>query len=114
MPPLRPFSDWITDHARGTVNDDLTAALAQVAEAVSHQGAAGEVTLKVRVEPAGPGGRTVATRCTVTAKPPTPAPEVSIFYVGPSGELIRDDPYNRPLPLEEDEHTARLPYKDGD
>lgn len=33
---LRPFSEWITDHARGTVDDEMTMAIAEVTEAVAH------------------------------------------------------------------------------
>lgn len=114
MAPHRPFSDWITDHARGTVNDQLTAGLAQVAEAVGHLEKPGELVLKVRIEPTGSGGRTVATRCTVVTKPPAAAAEASIFYVGEGGELTREDPYRRPLFEDEPVNEPRMPFRDDD
>lgn len=94
---LRSFSEWITDHARGTVDDELTAAFAEVVEAVSHLGKNGSVKLTIKIEPAGSGSRTVMTGCTVEAKPPQPDPEQSIFYVGEGGSLHRDDPYQQRL-----------------
>lgn len=91
------FSDWITDHAGGAVDLELTALLAEVTEAVAHHGAAGSVSLTVKVAPAGSGGRTVVTACSTSAKPPAPAPECSIFYVGEGGTLHRNDPYQGSL-----------------
>ncbi len=89
---LTQFSDWVTDHARGTVNDEMTAAFAEVVQAVTHLDAKGKVTLELTVEPAGSGGRTVVVAGKVTAKPPLPDPEVSIFYADGDGGLHRDDP----------------------
>lgn len=106
---LRPFSEWITDHAQGTVDLEMTAALAELTQAVAHHGKKGAVTLKITVEPGGSGGRTVVTSCVVDAKPPIPDPEQSIFYVGDGGSLHRDDPYQQRLPLKRVGKDAPLP-----
>ena len=117
---LRPFSEWITDHARGTVDDEMTMAIAEVTEAVAHHDKPGTVVLKLKIEPAGNGGRTVATSCVVEAKPPQPGAEQSIFYVGEGGSLHRDDPYQTRLDVGDvrrvDTHTGevRLPNTTGD
>jgi len=106
------FSEWITEHARGTVDDEMTAAIAEVVEAVSHLDAKGTVTLKVTIEPAGSGGRTVATACVVEVKPPKPDAEKSIFYVAEGGALQREDPYQKPFDLKKvvrDDAEPRLP-----
>jgi hypothetical protein len=97
--PLRPFSEWVTDHAQGAVDDEMTLALADLVQAVAAHGKKGTVTLKVTVEPAGSGGRTVETSCLVEAKAPQPDPEKSIFFVGERGSMERDDPYHKRLPL---------------
>ncbi len=107
--PLRPFSDWLTDHARGTVDQEMTAAMAEVVEAVSHLEKKGTVTLEVTIDTAGSGGRTVSTACVVKAKPPTPAPEQSIFYVAEGGSLDREDPFQKALHLKRVEREPRLP-----
>lgn len=117
---LRPFSEWITDHARGTVDDEMTMAIAEVTEAVAHHDKPGTVVLKLKIEPAGNGGRTVATSCTVDAKPPQPGAEQSIFYVGEGGSLHRDDPYQTRLDvgdvrrLDTPSGEVRLPNTTGD
>lgn len=98
-PPFTPFSDWITDHAQGDVDVEMTLALAEVVQAVTNHGKKGTVTLKVAIDTAGSGGRTVEISCVVDAKAPTADPERSIFYVGDKGSLHRDDPYQRRLPL---------------
>jgi hypothetical protein len=98
-PPFTAFSDWLTDHAQGDVDVEMTLALAEVVQAVANHGKKGTVTLKVSINTAGSGGRTVETACEVEAKAPTADPERSIFYVGDKGSLHRDDPYQRRLPL---------------
>lgn len=107
----RPFSEWIVDHARGTVDDELTAAMAEVVEAVAHHGKAGSVKLTIKVDAAGSGGRTVTTSCHVEAKPPKAGAEQSIFYVGDGGTLHRDDPFQTRLDLRRpgDKPAATLP-----
>ncbi len=89
------FHDWIKDHARGTLNDEMTAALGEVVEAVTHLEKKGEIVLKFVIEPASAGGRTVVVAGEVTSKPPKPAPEVSIFFAGDNGSLHRSDPYQQ-------------------
>jgi hypothetical protein len=87
------FHTWLADHARGTLDDELTVALADVVEAVAHQEKKGVVVLELTVETAGRGGRTVVIGGKVKVKLPEPAPEQSIFYVGEAGSLWRDDPF---------------------
>lgn len=94
---MRPFSEWITDHARGIVDDEMTAALAECTEIVSHLRKKGKVVLTVNIETVGEGGRTVMTTCLVDSKPPQPDPEGSIFYVGEGGTMHRADPFQGTL-----------------
>lgn len=124
MKDHRPFHEWLADHARGTLDDELTAALADVVENVAHQEKPGKVTLELTVEAAGRGGRTVVIGGKVKVKLPEQAPEQSIFYVGDGGTLWRDDPYAQrmdgmkvdpitgeaiPLPENDETAPARLP-----
>lgn len=99
------FATWLERHARGTLNDELSMALAEVVEHVAHLEKKGTLTLTLTVEPAGSGGRTVSISGKTASKPPAPNPEVGIFYVGESGSLHRDDPYSKPL--------AGIPYTDA-
>src|ERR1044072_6162640 len=92
------FSTWLAQHARGTLDDELTATLAELVESVQDHEKKGELVLKLIVEPAGSGRRTVTVAGKVAAKPPEPAPEMSIFYVGERGSVHRDDPYVQRFP----------------
>lgn len=92
------FNDWLARHGRGVLNAEATAALSDVVQAVSDIGKKGKITLEIVVEPAGAGGRTVAIGGRVKAAPPSPDPELGIFYVGSSGSLHRDDPYVQRIP----------------
>ena len=92
------FHAWLERHARGTLNDEATAGLAEVVQAVTDLGKKGSLTIEVVVEPAGPGGRTVALGGSVVKKLPRPAPELGVFYVGERGSLHRDDPFQHRLP----------------
>lgn len=113
-----PFNDWVKDHARGTLNDELTMALSEVVEAVTQLDKPGSVVLKLAVDTAGSGGRTVVIAGDVVSKPPKPAPEQSIFFVGERGSLHRDDPYTRRLPgtavPTDDAAARRLPTDTGE
>lgn len=89
---VREFTDWIREHARGSLNDEMTAAMADVVLAVSTLEKPGTVTLKIKVEPIGTGDRTVVTSGQVSSSPPQPAPPASVFYPDAHGGLHRDDP----------------------
>lgn len=117
--PARMFDEWLRDHARGTLNDEATAALADVVDAVAHLEKAGKVTLELTVEPAGSNGRTVVIFGRVKTKAPEAAPEASIFYVGDGGSLHRDDPYAQRLPgmaapVEPDGEVRRVDPETGE
>lgn len=94
----QPFHEWLASHARGTLTDELTAALGELVEAVGAHEKAGKLTLTLTVDVAGSGGRTVIIAGEVAVKAPKPAPEASIFYVGEAGTLHRDDPFASRLP----------------
>lgn len=89
----KPFAEWIQRHARGTLNDEATQALAEVVQTVTDVGKVGKVIVEITVQPTGAGGRTVAVGGKVSTKMPAPAPELGVFYVGDAGSLHRDDPY---------------------
>jgi len=105
------FSDWIKTHARGTLDMDCTAELMKLNQAVSALDKPGVLTVQIRVEPIGSGGRTVIVAGKALAKPPQPNPEGSVFYVGDGGSLCKDDPFNVAFP---DMVTDPEPRRDYD
>lgn len=102
----QPFNEWLKSHARGTLNDELTLALGDVVEAVTHLDKPGKVVVELVIEPQGSGGRMVSVAGKVTAKPPVPAPEMSVFYAGEAGSLHRNDPYQQRIDVETGEILA--------
>lgn len=94
------FHKWLKSHARGTLDGEATAALAELVAQVSDLEKPGKLILELKVDVAGSGGRTVLIAGKVTTKPPEPAPEASVFYVGDGGSLHRDDPYQGRLPID--------------
>lgn len=92
------FHDWLEDHARGTLNDELTLALAEIVDACSTARKPASLTLRLDVSTSGDSGRMVVIAGRVKTKVPEPAAEQSIFFVGEGGSLHRDDPYAKPFP----------------
>lgn len=95
------FSEWIKSHARGTLNDEITMAMGEVVDQVTHLEKKGKVVIEITIEPTGSGRRRVMVSGVVTAKPPVPAPEASIFFAGEQGSLHRSDPFQERLVDEE-------------
>lgn len=94
------FHEWLKGHARGTLDLEATAAMADLVEQVAHLEKPGKLILELKVDVAGSGGRTVYIAGKVTSKPPEPAAEASIFYVGAGGSLHREDPYQGRLAVD--------------
>jgi hypothetical protein len=90
--PSGQFSDWLAEHRSGSLDDELTAALVELAEKVVLEGKAGTLTLKLSLSEKG-GGVIVAHEVKVTA----PRVKTEAFYfLTPDGGLSRRDP-NQPL-----------------
>lgn len=106
LAPVRPFHEWFADQARGTADLEATQALQEVVQAVMELGGKGEVIIKVKVEPQGSAGIMVGASVIVTAKPPQPQPEASVFYADRNGSLVRDDPNQARLPLKTVDKTT--------
>jgi hypothetical protein len=95
--PIPKFSALLAQLDAGTVDDVLSAELATLVQAVQDHDKAGALTLKVTVEPAGSGGRTVAVVVDHKASVPRPRPGGSVLWVGDQGALHRADPYQQTL-----------------
>jgi hypothetical protein len=92
------FSEWISKHARGVLNDEATIALADVVQTVADIGKAGKLVIEITVKPAGSSKRSVSIGGKVVEKMPTPDPELSVFFIGEGGSLHRDDPFQQQIP----------------
>lgn len=93
---MAKFSDWLADYSRGALDDELTAALEEVAHEVVLSEKAGTVTLKLAMTEKGGG---VIVSAQVSAAPPKSKRE-AFFYVSDDGLSTRD-PRQPTLPYEE-------------
>lgn len=93
QPTNQSFSKWLGTHARGSLDADVTAALADVVKQVHDVGKKGSVILEVVVEPAGKSGRTLAIGGRLMTKLPRADAELAVYYPDDGGGLHRDDPY---------------------
>ena len=100
MANSRPFMDILRELRGGNVHDQLSDELQALVAAVTQEGKAGTLTLKLTVKPRGKGdGLDVATE--ITMKPPKETPGVSIFYPTPDNNLVRVDPRQASMELHE-------------
>lgn len=94
-----PFADWLAGYGNGVLDDKLTAALREVAEAVVLLDKAGTVTLKLTLTAKG-GGVIVSPKVSFAA--PEAKEGGQFFFVANDGSLSRRDPNQPQLPTMED------------
>ena len=95
----RQFADVLRDMSAGKTYDDLTAALAEVVEAVITTRKNGELVLKIGIKPNGENSVRVVDE--IKVKVPQPARGETLFFTTASGSLLRNDPRQSELPLRE-------------
>lgn len=94
-----PFNEWLAGYGAGVLDDRLTAALREVAEAVVLLDKAGTVTLKLTLSAKG-GGVIVSPKVSFAA--PEAKEGGQFFFVASDGSLSRRDPNQPQLPNMED------------
>lgn len=93
------FSEWLAEFGGGALDDQLTAALMEVATAVTLQNKAGTVSLKLKLGSMS-GGVTV--EADVVSSAPKSKPSQFFYVDDMRGELTRRDPKQPQLPGTED------------
>lgn len=92
--------DFLRSHRHGATHDELTEALKALTLAVAEERRGGKLTLTISVKPLAKGdGMEVHANVKVAA--PEPIPGVSIFYPTPEGNLVRQDPRQQAMELQE-------------
>lgn len=101
MPAVdKTFLNVLSSHRGGAIITDVSAAIRHVTGAVQLAGAAGEVTLKMKIKPASKGSTgTLIFEPSVRMKVPEPDIESSIFYADADYNLVREDPNQAKLDL---------------
>ncbi len=109
-PVIRPFTAWLTEQRRGTLNQELAEGLHELTNAVQTLGKKGTLTLTITVVPT--KGDHVGVIDDVTVKAPKPDRPDSLWFVDHDGNLTRNDPNLipglRPVPANVDPETGEL------
>ncbi|MGG5257484.1 hypothetical protein [Phycicoccus avicenniae] len=92
QPRIRPFADFLREHGRGRTHDELGETLHQLIARVKDTGKKGAVTLTVVVEPMKKDDRMVVVSDQIKVKLPEHDRPSGVWFVGPDGNLQRDDP----------------------
>lgn len=97
-----PFSQQLAFLSKGCLNDELTELMAEVVKAVRETGKSGSLTLTLKVQMLNNRDENaVKITPAVKSKKPKLAPYETIMFSTGDGDLLRDDPNQRKLPLEE-------------
>lgn len=89
---VRPFADWLAEQRKGHAAAEAAAALNELIEAVQEYGKAGQMSLTIKVKPAGSGGSTVFVTDEISLRLPKSEPEAALFFVDDDNNLVRTDP----------------------
>ncbi len=100
----RPLDNSIVtllqNHRGGGLMDEASEGLRVITKAVHATGKKGKLVIEITVAPINQGkSQAVAVLDTVTVKAPQFARDMGIFFVTDEGELSRNDPRQRELPL---------------
>ena len=90
---LTLFSKFVAGFRMGNTDDELSAALADVVQAVQHYGQSGSLTFTVKVT--SNGGQAVRIVDSISTKLPKPPRAEAIYFTDHAGSLFREDPYQQ-------------------
>jgi hypothetical protein len=99
-PPDSAFLNLLQYHRHGNLLTDLSKAVRECVEACQAQGKPAGLTLKIAVKPAGNGSGAVVVADKLAVKLPEETPVTSFFFSDDHGNLHRNDPRQKELPLQ--------------
>ena len=97
-----PFSQQIAFLAKGEINDHLTDEMTELVKAINDFGAAGDITLKLKLKPTiGSTGEvmSISISADISSKRPGPSHAATHMYPAADGDLLRIDPDQGELEL---------------
>lgn len=102
MSHATPFSQQIAFLSKGAFDDEVTEELADLIKCVRETGKTGELTVKIKVSKLNQRDEN-AVRLTpsVSTRTPKLAPYETIMFSTADGDLLRNDPHQQSLSLEE-------------
>lgn len=96
----RPFIDLLREHRGGQTHQALTDKLNELVAAVVQEQRGGTLNLKLTLKPRSKGDG-IDVYADVTSAPPKEAAGMAIFFPTPEGNLVRQDPRQQTMSLEE-------------
>lgn len=103
------FLDTLTHYRRGIAMRSANEALADVVKAVRATGKAGELTVKLKINPSKTGDNEIGVQADVTMKAPKATIPAAVFFADDDGSLHRVDPKQMDAFSEEERTTGAIP-----
>lgn len=98
-PAINPaFIALLQQHRNGSLLNDVAAGVRAVIEAVQLAGKAGKITITFALIPSGTTGGIIIEDDVKVTLPKAPKQQ-SLFFADENGQLVRNDPRQRELPL---------------
>jgi hypothetical protein len=108
MASSRPFLDFLREQRNGVMHDELSDALQECVAGVMNEGGVATLTLTITVKSANAGAGALMVSDTLKTKLPTPKAGGSIFFASPENNLVREDPKQHKLPLNDIQSRREL------
>jgi len=94
------FMDFVRQHRAGATHAEATELLQALVAAVTEEKRAGSLTIKITLRPLAKGDG-LETSVAIKLAAPEPVAGTSIFYATPSNDLVRQDPRQQAMELQE-------------
>lgn len=94
---MKNLQQLIQNLRKGEFADDLSEHIANVSKAVQETQKPGKITITIKVKPT--GGNAIMIEDKIVSAAPEGDPMRAVFYVDDEGNLERNDPNQRELPL---------------
>lgn len=105
----RPITDTLRFLQGGTFLDEASDAMAELVSAVDSTGKGGEITIKINVKKMSKGAMGVTGK--LTMKKPHEAPDATLMFPTPEGDLLTQDPRQQNLELKTIAAAPAIPLK---
>jgi len=96
---MRPFTDVLRDIAGGALVAEAGTEFSDLVLAVDDQAKTGEITLTIKLKPAGHKSGAMDVSYTIKTKKPVGARPSSVMWGTPEGTLVASDPRQQKLDL---------------
>ena len=111
----KAFAIFLQDLRDGRAHAELTASLAELLAAVKETGKVGEITLKIKVKPAGRGTDIDKVNITdaIVTKVPKPDRGEDFYWLTDDNNLSRNHPRQQTLELRDASHSQPQTFKEA-